>query len=201
MNKLLIIFVKNPELGKVKTRLARTLGDGVALAVYLKLLTHTQKVVENLDCDKAVYYSKFVDTEDSWDNKRYKKHLQKGADLGEKMSNAISESLAKGYESVCLIGTDIYELTADVIKDGFKRLETCDVVIGPAKDGGYYMVGMKKAHSEIFHLKQWGIANVFSETIKLVEKEKLTFALTKLLNDIDVPEDLKGTDLLLRDEM
>ncbi|ELR69760.1 Glycosyltransferase [Fulvivirga imtechensis AK7] len=195
MNKLLIIFVKNPELGRVKTRLARSLGDDVALAIYLRLLTHTQEVIEDLAFDKAVYYSKFVDSEDNWENKRYEKYLQKGADLGDKMFHAISESLAKGYESVCLIGTDIYELTADVIKDGFIKLETHDVVIGPAKDGGYYLIGMKKAYPEIFDLHQWGISNVFSETVKRIENKGLTYAQTKLLNDIDEPEDLKGTDL------
>lgn len=195
MNRLLIIFVKNPELGKVKTRLAKSIGEEAALAVYLRLLHHTQEVAEKMPCDKAVYYSAFVDTEDSWNNKKYKKYLQQGSSLGEKMTRAINVSLAAGYDSVCLIGSDIYELRAHTIDSAFSKLETHDVVIGPAKDGGYYLIGMKAPHPEIFQLKRWSTPDVFSETIKLIDKNGLTYAQTQLLNDIDEPEDLKGTDL------
>lgn len=196
MTKLLIIFVKNPEIGKVKTRLAKSLGEEAALAVYLKLLTHTQHVVEGLDCDKAVYYSKYIDTEDNWDNKHYQKHLQKGADLGERMAHAISTALAIGYDSVCLIGTDIYEITTGVINHAFSELEKNDVVIGPAKDGGYYLIGMNRPYPQIFNLKQWSTSNVYSKTIELIEQAHLAYGQTKMLNDIDVLEDLKGTDLI-----
>lgn len=196
MNRLLIIFVKNPEIGKVKTRLAKAIGEEAALAIYLKLLSHTHEIVDSLAYDKAVYYSKFVDTEDYWENKHYKKHLQKGKNLGERMNNAITDSFNAGYDSVCLIGTDIYELTTEVIKNAFSKLDSHDVVIGPAKDGGYYLIGMKKPHPEIFELAQWSTPNVFSETVKLIEKQKLSYDLTRLLNDIDNVEDLKGTDLI-----
>lgn len=196
MNRLVIIFVKNPEIGKVKTRLAEAIGEEAALAIYLKLLTHTHEIVDSLECDKAVYYSKFVDTEDNWENKRYQKHLQKGKNLGERMSNAISDSFAAGYDSVCLIGTDIYELTTEVIKNAFSKLDSHDVVIGPAKDGGYYLIVMKQSHPEIFEVERWSTPSVFSETVKLIEKQKLSYGLTRLLNDIDTVEDLKGTDLI-----
>lgn len=192
MNKLLIIFVKNPEVGRVKTRIAKAMGDEAALAIYLKLIAHTHEVVEQLECDKAVYYSAFVDTEDNWNNKKYQKHLQKGEDLGKKMINAIDEGFAAGYEYVCLIGSDIYELTGEVIKSAFAKLQTCDVVVGPAKDGGYYLIGMKKPHPGIFALDQWSTPNVFSETIKRIEQARLSYSQTRLLNDIDTPEDIKG---------
>jgi rSAM/selenodomain-associated transferase 1 len=199
MSRLLIIFAKNPELGKIKTRIAKALGDELALAIYYKLLTHTRRVAEHLTCDKAVYYSDYIDTEDNWDNSVYKKKKQKGDDLGLRMHNAINEGLMAGYQSVILIGTDIYELNASIIEKGFEKLENHDVVIGPAKDGGYYLIGMKKPHESIFKLKAWSTPNVFSETMKLVEKEQLNWTQTTLLNDIDEPEDLKGTDLLLEE--
>ncbi len=196
MSKLLIIFARNPELGKTKTRLAKTLGDEMALAIYYKLLSHIQQITEDLDCDKAVYYSGHVDTEDNWENKIYKKKVQKGHDLGEKMHNAINDGLQAGYQSVILIGTDIYELTSEIITSGFEKLENNDVVIGPAKDGGYYLIGMKQSHPNIFKLHAWSTPSVYSNTIKLIEAEKLSWAKTALINDIDELEDLKGTDLL-----
>ncbi|UII21752.1 TIGR04282 family arsenosugar biosynthesis glycosyltransferase [Fulvivirga ligni] len=194
MKKLLIIFAKNPEMGKVKTRLAKAIGDKRALNVYLNLLIHTQSVADKLPIDKALYYSRFVDENDQWDNEVYDKHLQQGNDLGERMKNAFRRGFQSGYDSICLIGTDLYDLSEEVIHNAFLKLEGKDVVIGPAMDGGYYLIGMKKVH-EVFDLSHWSTPNVFSETIKLIEKNNLTYGQTRLLNDIDVLEDLKGTDL------
>ncbi|HNP18118.1 MAG TPA: TIGR04282 family arsenosugar biosynthesis glycosyltransferase [Fulvivirga sp.] len=195
MSNLLIIFARNPELGKTKTRLAKTLGDEMALAIYYKLLSHIQRITKDLDCDKTVYYSGHVDTEDNWDNEIYKKKVQKGHDLGEKMHNAINDGLQAGYKSVVLIGTDIYELTSGIIASGFEKLKSNDVVIGPAKDGGYYLIGMKSPSKAIFQISKWSTPNVFNETVALIEREKFSWAKTALLNDIDELEDLKGTDL------
>ena len=196
MSRLLIIFVKNPEIGKVKTRLAKSIGEEAALAIYLKLLGRTHEVADLLNCDKAIYYSEYVDTEDNWENRRYKKHLQKGDDLGQRMNNAICEAFSAGHSSVCLIGTDIYELTPEIINDAFNKLASHDIVIGPAEDGGYYLIGMNKPHPEIFQLKHWSTPDVLRETVRLIEAQALTFCKTKLLNDIDHVEDLKGTDLI-----
>lgn len=196
MSRLLIIFVKNPEIGKVKTRLAKSIGEEAALAIYLKLLGRTHEVADLLNCDKAIYYSEYVDTEDNWENRRYKKHLQKGDDLGQRMNNAICEAFSAGHSSVCLIGTDIYELTPEIINDAFNKLASHDIVIGPAEDGGYYLIGMNKPHPEIFQLKHWSTPDVLIETVRLIEAQALTFCKTKLLNDIDHVEDLKGTDLI-----
>ncbi|UII27720.1 TIGR04282 family arsenosugar biosynthesis glycosyltransferase [Fulvivirga maritima] len=195
MKKLLIIFVKNPEIGKVKTRLAKSIGDKRALNVYLNLLIHTQVVTDKLEeIDRAVYYSGFIDEEDQWDADTYQKFLQQGDGLGERMSNAFRRAFQSGYESVCLIGTDLYDLSVDLINTAFKKLESSDVVVGPAKDGGYYLIGMKQLH-DVFDLSHWSTPNVFSETMKLIDKNGLTCSQTKLLNDIDILEDLKGTDL------
>ena len=195
MNRLLIIFARNPELGKTKTRLAKKLGDEVALAIYYKLINKMQEVTADLSVDKAIYYSSFIDKEDSWDNTIYQKYLQHGDSLGAKMHNAISEGLNRGYNQVVLIGTDIYSLTSDIILEGFDILQTNDLVLGPAKDGGYYLVGMKKPQPSIFNLKKWSHNQVFSQTIELIEDASLTFGTTQVLNDIDEPDDLVGTDL------
>ncbi len=197
MSRLLVIFARNPELGRTKTRLAKTLGDETSLAIYYKLINQAQQITNELPLDVAVYYSSFIDKEDSWDNKRYFKRLQKGNDLGEKMFNAINEGFEMGYREVLLIGTDIYSLTDTVIMDGFEKLSNSDVVIGPAVDGGYYLIGMKKPHQSIFKLDEWSHSQVFSETLELLKEAKLSFSETVILNDIDVEADLEGTDLEL----
>lgn len=194
MTKLLIVFCKNPLLGQVKTRLAKTLGDEMALAIYLKLINHTQNVVKAVDADVAVYYSDYVDTEDNWNN-AYIKKRQHGKDLGEKMFNAISAGLNMGYASVCLVGTDIYELTPGIIDGAFDKLNTSDVVIGPARDGGYYLIGMTRPDAKVFDISAWSTSSVLEETLLRVQEQGLGCAILKTLGDIDTEEDLQGTNL------
>ncbi len=191
----LIIFLKNPEIGQVKTRLARQIGNEAALEVYFKLIVMTREVANRVSRDKAVYYSRYADREDSWDNKKYSKHLQRGDSLGDRMHHAVQEVLSEGYEKVVLIGSDVYGLTPEVIEQAFELLDNNDVVIGPARDGGYYLIGMKEANAGLFDLKYWSTPNVFSETVKRIRGQSLRYAQTPLLNDIDELEDLKGTDL------
>lgn len=194
MTKLLIVFCKNPLLGQVKTRLAKTLGDEMALAIYLKLINHTQNVVKAVDADVAVYYSDYVDTEDSWNN-AYIKKRQHGKDLGEKMFNAISEGRNMGYASVCLVGTDIYELTPGIIEGAFDKLNKSDVVIGPARDGGYYLIGMTRPDAKVFDISAWSTSSVLEETLLRVQEQGLGYAMLEALGDIDTEEDLQGTNL------
>lgn len=190
MKRLLIIFCKNPELGKVKTRIAATLGDEKALAIYYKLINYTQQITTPLPFDKVVYYSNHIDREDNWHNDHFKKALQKGNDLGEKMSNAFSESFAKGFSSVCIVGTDCMEITGKIILDAFKILEKKDAVLGPAKDGGYYLLGMNKPNPKVFHNKKWSTGSVSSDTIRDFESLKLSYALLPVLSDVDEEKDV-----------
>ena len=196
MTELLIVTVKNPELGKVKTRLAKDLGEERALDIYKKLLEKTRRTVEGLPFSKAIYYSSFVDLCDEWDNDSYIKRLQSEGDIGQRMSNAIGEALSDGFAKVCLIGSDIYEISAEVIHDAFRLLETHDVVVGPAKDGGYYLIGMKKHYDHIFNISKWSTDQVLAETIVQIKSLGLTWTTTDVLSDIDYMEDLNGTGLL-----
>jgi rSAM/selenodomain-associated transferase 1 len=190
LKNLLIIFYRNPELGKVKTRLAKTLGDEKALAIYLKLSSHTRAITENLAIDKVVYYSNFVDTEDVWPNTTFQKKLQNGNDLGEKMNNAFVEGFQSGYERVCIIGTDCFELSRDIIKQAFDQLHTNDAVIGRAKDGGYYLLGMKKLILELFTNKTWSSDTVATDTIQNFKDLSLSYAQLAVLTDVDEEKDL-----------
>jgi rSAM/selenodomain-associated transferase 1 len=187
---LLIIFYRNPELGKVKTRLAKTLGDEKALAIYLKLSSHTRAVTENLAIDKVIYYSNFVDTEDVWPNTSFQKKLQNGNDLGEKMLNAFADGFKNGYQRICIIGTDCFELSGDIIEQAFEQLHTNDAVIGPAKDGGYYLLGMKRPIQELFKNKTWSSESVATDTIQNFKDLSITFSQLVVLSDVDEEKDL-----------
>src|SRR5690606_10865667 len=175
--QLLIIFYRNPELGKVKTRLAASLGDDKALAIYLDLASHTRQITDAFDTDKVVFYSDHIDTDDNWSNDVYQKQLQHGHDLGERMHNAFDWALQSGYQSVCIIGTDCFDLTSELLYKAFNDLHTTDVVIGPARDGGYYLLGMNTLHADFFKNKEWGTHTVYSDTLEDIGNLDLEFAL------------------------
>jgi len=187
---LLIIFYRNPELGKVKSRLAATMGEGKALAVYLMLSGHVRELTTTLNTDKVVYYSNYIDTEDGWSNELYLKRLQYGVGLGKRMKAAFAESFDGGYHEVIIIGTDCLELTTDILKEAFKELKTHDVVIGPAKDGGYYLLGMKRLHSEFFENKTWSTDSVFTDTLNDIKELGLTYHKLPVISDVDEETDL-----------
>ena len=187
---LLLIFTRNPELGKAKTRLAKSVGDETALEIYKFLLNKTKEVTQSLKCDKAVYYSIKVRENDIWDSKVYQKHQQKGEDLGIRMQNAFQNSFDVGYEKVMIIGSDLYDLTPEIIEDAFVKLNTNDVVIGPAEDGGYYLLGMKILQPNIFQNKKWGTSSVRKETLSDLKDKKVH--LLQELNDVDVIEDIEN---------
>jgi len=188
--ELLIIFYRNPELGKVKTRLAATLGDAGALAIYLKLVNHTKEITSSLPVDRVVYYTNFIDKEDNWPNEKFDKQLQVGETLGDRMRNAVQEGFRNGYESVCIIGTDCLEMTEEIIGDAFELLNKSEVVIGPAKDGGYYLLGAASFHQEFFQNKVWSSDSVFKDTLEDCKKLQLAFELLPILSDVDEAKDL-----------
>lgn len=186
---LIIVFTRNPELGKVKTRLAKTIGDASALKIYTFLLEHTEKTIKNIASDKAVYYSVKVRNHDIWDNSIYQKHLQEGDDLGYRMLHAFQDAFQNNYQKVVIVGSDLFDLKENHIQEAFKELENHDVVIGPAKDGGYYLLGMKTLHTNVFKNKAWGTSSVFKDTMKDLQKFKIHHL--EKLNDIDTFEDME----------
>ncbi|MDX1279134.1 TIGR04282 family arsenosugar biosynthesis glycosyltransferase [Oceanihabitans sediminis] len=191
---LIIIFTRNPELGKVKTRLAKTIGDASALHIYSYLLEHTEKTIRNIDSDKAVYYSEEINKEDIWDNATYLKYLQKGEDLGERMLHAFQNAFNNNYEKVIIVGSDLFDLKEKHIEEAFQKLNKRDIVIGPAKDGGYYLLGMKTLNEAIFKDKKWSTSSVFKDTLK--DLYKLKIHQLEVLNDIDTFEDMKNNTTL-----
>jgi len=190
--KALIIFTRNPELGKVKTRLAKSVGDESALEIYKFLLKHTVAITKNLNVDKYVFYSENIHRDDIWNPEIFRKKLQTGTDLGEKMQNAFSELFEMGYEKVLIVGSDIFELGQSDIENAFEVLQTTETVIGPATDGGYYLLGMKELNATIFQNKNWGTSTVLEETLADLRQKK--YVLLEERNDVDYFEDIKEID-------
>lgn len=189
--QLLIIFIKNPELGKVKTRLAKTMGEKKALEIYKSLLNHTHAITKELHTDKAVFYSDFVDHSDQWEDDIYLKKTQRGSNLGDRMFNAFAWGFEQGYSSICIIGSDCYEITTACIESAFQKLLKAEVAIGPSFDGGYYLLAMKSFYPFLFKNKRWSTGTVFEDTIKDIESHKIATSLLEVLHDVDVESDLK----------
>ena len=189
---LLLILTRNPELGKCKTRLAAKVGDQAALDIYKFLLDKTVSVTKDLKAEKWVYYSEEVWRNDIWDNKVYTKKLQMGNDLGERMMNAFKEGFQAGFEHIIIIGSDMYHLNQSDLEEAFSKFKNHNFVVGPAEDGGYYLLGMKSLKVELFQNKDWGTNTVLSDTLSDLTDEKV--ALLKEKNDVDYYEDIKDIE-------
>lgn len=192
----LIIFTRNPELGKVKTRLAKSIGNQKALMVYNDLLQHTMEQTQSLNCDKFVFYDSEIIENDIWKSEIYHKKLQSKGDLGTRMQVAFEWLFSQGYQKCIIIGSDLFDLKTAIINHAFEVLENKESVIGPAEDGGYYLLGLKKMNKAIFHNKAWGTSTVFESTVNDLSNEHLF--LLNTLNDIDTIEDLKKTNYILK---
>lgn len=182
--QLLIIFVKNIVLGKVKTRLAKTIGNTGAFNVYKVLYNITQTETLKLDIDRHIYFSDVV-INSSWPGDE--KFTQNGNGIGERMLNAFKAGFNKGYEQIVLIGSDLPDISEAIITSGFKALKYSNIVFGPAQDGGYYLVGMKSFQPTLFLNKPWSQPNLLKETLTEVNN----YSLLEELNDIDTIEDLR----------
>lgn len=188
----LIIFVRNPEKGKVKTRLAKDFGESETLELYKNFI---RDILERTKSDKYeirvfawppgsdVHLAKIFGA-------TYKYRHQKGNDLGSRMRHAISESFEEGFKKVILIGSDVPHIKNDVIEAGFLSLEKKNSVIGPAKDGGYYLIGFNKESffEDAFKDIEWGQNTVYDKTLKKLDK--VGYAVLDLMGDIDYLEDL-----------
>ena len=187
----LIVFVKNAVEGQVKTRLAASIGKQEALQAYQLLLKYTREQIISLPYRKEIWYSEYIDEKDIWHpEKEFDKRVQEGNDLGDKMRRAFGHSLkSDGAEKVVLIGSDCADLTPAIIDEAFEMLEKYDVVIGPAADGGYYLIGMNKFIPEIFEGINWSTSSVFDQTLAKLEECGNDYFILEQLHDVDEPED------------
>jgi uncharacterized protein len=195
MNRLIIIFVKNLQPGKVKTRLAADVGDEKALAIYRQLISITKEAALPVDADKEVWYSEYMEENDVFDADQFRKKVQSGENLGSRMANSIRNGFEDGYREVVIIGSDCPELGADTLEKAFKELGAHDAVVGPSRDGGYYLLGLRNYTDELFRDMYWSTESVLSETLKRLERLGYSWKKLPELNDIDTVEDLKKSIL------
>ena len=202
MKRAVICFTRVPKPGVTKTRLLPILSGDQCAKLHTAFLTDLARVYAQVNGDLFVAYTDdpawgmlkniFPDATDFFP--------QVGADLGEKMYNAISHVLALGYDQAVLTGADLPLMTAAHLESGFVALETADIAIGPTSDGGYYLVGMKQPHRAIFENQSYGGATVLENTLSAGKTAGLTLALAASCDDVDTPEDLKNLKKVLSPE-
>ncbi|MFM9950842.1 MAG: TIGR04282 family arsenosugar biosynthesis glycosyltransferase [Saprospiraceae bacterium] len=187
-NRALLLFVRNPEKGKVKTRLAQDLGDDQALAIYLELLDITRTVAMAIPAERLLFYSNFIPENDDWPEAQFQKHLQSNGDLGARMEAAFEQAL-ETHQKAVIIGSDCPELSPEIIEQAFTQLEDCDAVFGPANDGGYYLLGLKTVIPTVFREMVWSTESVLAETLARLDATGTSYALLPELSDVDHAED------------
>lgn len=191
MKNAVICFTRVPRPGVTKTRLLPVLRPEQCAGLHWAFLKDLAAVYSQLDVHLFVAYV----PDPNWEQLKSVFPSagyipQKGADLGEKMYRAIRKVLELGYESVVLTGADLPMMTAEHLQSGFAVLEEKDIAIGPTSDGGYYLIGMKKACRDVFRVEGYGGASVFENTVTAAKDAGLTVGLAAGCDDVDTPEDL-----------
>jgi uncharacterized protein len=191
----LIVFTRYPIPGKTKTRLIPALGAAGAANLHCQMTEHTLAQVRQLQADGVaieVHYAGAEFDRDlaDWLGADLVYRSQGDGDLGDRMALAIKTAVDAGYERVIIIGTDCPGLSADILQLAFQQLRDRDVVLGPAIDGGYYLIGMQRFIPELFVGIDWGTSAVRQQTIEIATKLGLSMGDLPLLADIDRPEDL-----------
>ena len=183
--RTLIVFARPLHEGQVKKRLAKAIGEQKALLVYGKLMDLTMSAAVEADAETILYFS-----DPPRYNHDYVNNIQRDGNLGFRMSFAIGNEINHSNGRVCLIGSDCPEISGKIIDEAMNALSIVDLVIGPATDGGYYLIGMKKLHTGLFDLINWGEDTVLMETLAVAKKLKLTVQLISELKDLDDENDL-----------
>lgn len=191
----LVIFTRYPEPGTTKTRLAKLLGPVKAAEIQKKLTEHTLQQAERLLQLSSVSISIYFDggspkKMQEWLGTVGTYRCQGEGDLGSRMARAVGETFKQGFSKIVIIGTDCPCLQADHIKEAFETLDRKDLVLGPAADGGYYLIGLRQHEEALFKNIDWGTASVLAKTLNLAAAKDLSCTLLEKLHDVDRPEDL-----------
>ncbi len=193
--RLLAVLTRNPVPGRVKTRLAAAIGPEGALQVYRTLREYTAGVTRACHAEKAVFYSDDIPGQDCFLEVGTSAFLQEGRDFGDRMHHTFTTGFSLGFRHVVLIGTDCPDIDQGIIDSAFRALENHDAVLGPAKDGGFYLIGLNSSHPELFLDRSWSHSSVLKESIDLLDRTGTSYTLLEELQDIDTLEDLKQSRL------
>lgn len=197
----LIIFAREPKLGRVKTRLMTNLSPKTILKLYQALVKDTIQVARSIPCQNRYLF--FTGCKTAPILKRlapsFTFRQQRGENLGLRMLHAFNFAKKQGAKHIITIGTDCPTLTKDDIHTATRKLINHDYVLGPAKDGGYYLLGLKKPDKRIFYGIRWGSEEVLKETLAKIKSNKNTVTLLRQQTDIDTFESLiKSTKLIVK---
>lgn len=197
---VLIMFVKYPQPGYVKTRLAESIGKEQASFLYRRFVELLIKRTNDGRFERFIFYTPAEKRREllSWLGDRLKMFPQRGDDLGQRLSNAFRFAFAKGAHRVVIVGTDIPLLDREVILRAFRELENRQCVIGPSLDGGYYLLGLSHFYAKIFQNIHWGTDEVFSQTLQIIRHLGLTHSLLEEHFDVDDVKDLVRLKLSVR---
>ncbi len=188
----LIIFTRYPEPGKTKTRLIPALGELGSAQLHRRMAEHTVQQARTLYCAIEVWYvGGSEELMQNWLGTDLYYREQLDGDLGDRMCAAFRSAFDQGYQTVMLIGTDCPGLTTALLAQGFAELQNQVVTIGPAIDGGYYLIGLQRLVPELFQGISWSTDTVLPETLQIADRLNLDSVLLPCLRDIDLPEDLQ----------
>lgn len=194
MIRFLIVFAKEAQRGAVKTRLRSYLSEEQCVNLYKSFLKDTVDIARKINCETRImaYESNGKSPEFlkkiSNDFKFYK---QKGKNLGQRLYNAFKFAAKSGSSKTVIIGSDSPDLPKSYINKAFNKLNNSDLVLGPAYDGGYYLIGLREPCKEIFENIKWSSSSVFKQTLEKAKKARKKVAVLGLWHDIDTPQDLK----------
>jgi rSAM/selenodomain-associated transferase 1 len=189
----LIVFVKYPKAGKVKTRLAEGTSHEFASNVYKLCAEKIFLEINSLkNFSRYIFYSEEKDKEKiiEWTKNKFFYFPQQGGDLGERMLNAFEFVLSQNNRKAIIIGTDIPDLSKEIILEAVNALDESDLVLGPSHDGGYYLLGLNKVYADLFEDIEWSSNVVFSSTISKTKSANLKVKKLQMLRDIDTKDEL-----------
>ena len=192
----LIIFTRYPEPGTTKTRLIPALGAERAAQLQKVMTENTLKQVKKLSYHLPIaveiHFSGAKEAQmRAWLGEENTYCEQVSGGLGERLLFSFQQAFANGNNRVIAIGIDCPQLDAEMLLQAFNRLENSAIAIGPAVDGGYYLIGLNQMIPQLFEDIPWGTADVFAKTLKIAQNMNLSLSQLPLLHDIDLPEDLQ----------
>lgn len=196
MKKKLLLFTRYPVAGRTKTRLIPTLGAKGAADLQRQLTERTLRTAADLAGSLSLtleirHAGGSSELMQQWLGPDRIYREQGAGDLGEKMNRAFMEAFADGFHQVMIIGADCPDLSPAILATGYQKLAAHDLVLGPAADGGYYLVGLTNPWPELFSHRSWGTNLLLTETIIAARELSLKLYLLEELADVDRPEDLK----------
>jgi len=189
----LIVFLKAPRPGTVKTRLAETIGVGPAAAAYRQLIETLLSRLQSLGAVELCYSPDDALAEiEPWLRKGWVAVPQGDGDLGQRLESAFDRSFAAGAQRVVVIGSDCPAVTDDDVGQAWAELRLRDVVLGPTTDGGYWLIGLRQIEPSLFHDIPWSTDGVFAESMKRISHRRLSVQVLRQLTDVDTERDWRA---------